>query len=129
MEGSQGHHGFGMGSVPASSASFDAMGDGLALGFGWAAVNLPMLFLKLGIANDLLALGHILEQPIGGRALGASQGLPPSRQPIVSRVIEPSCLKVCIRSPNSVQMVRPTSGRLKCKRSTSPMVRARRSNE
>jgi hypothetical protein len=47
VEDSQCHHGFGMGGVPASSASF-AMGDGLALGFGWAAANLPMLFFEIG---------------------------------------------------------------------------------
>ena len=72
VQGSQGHHGFGVVGIPAAAAAFHPVGGGLALRFSGAAADLPGFGPELRIANHLAALGHVLHQAVGRRSLGGT---------------------------------------------------------
>jgi len=55
LEGGQRHHGFGIRGIPASTAAFDAMSSGLALGFRRAAADLPALLAKLNSGYRIIS--------------------------------------------------------------------------
>ncbi len=62
FEALKGHHGQRVVRVPAAAFAFDAVGGGAALCFRRAAADMPALFPKLRIVDQVAALGHVVQQ-------------------------------------------------------------------
>ena len=62
FEALKGHHGQRVVRVPAATFALDAVGGGAALCFRRAAADMPALFPKLRIVDQVAALGQVVQQ-------------------------------------------------------------------
>ncbi len=86
VETIEGHHGLGIGFVPASAAAFETLGGGFALSLGWAAADLPVATAELRIANHLPPLSHITQESVGSVSLATPQRGAPGHELVPGRL-------------------------------------------
>src|SRR5215213_7503103 len=89
MEAIESHERFGIGPVPATASSFEALSGRFALSLRRSAADLPAATAELRIANHGLPLLNVGQEAVSGRTLASPQVASPSHQMLPTRTITP----------------------------------------